>query len=596
MQNMKKEKALKLRNKAEEMLKKQRSKESLSFSEINLLKLVHELQVHQIELEVQNEELALARKQEESVKNKYTILFEFAPSAYFVLTPNGNIAEVNLAGEKMLGKDRRKLINNRLALYISSGTRGVFADFLSKVVSTKYTEHCDVIFESHDGTLIHARLSSSLNTDGNLFLIHAEDVTDRKRSELLMQIHYSIAHSVQVTDSIEQLLEIIRAELGRLLDTSNFFAAIYDAKNDMLSKLIYRDEKDEFTEWPANRALSGHVVKSGKTLLLKSHDIESFARDNNIELMGRPPACWLGAPFIIRNKIAGIMVVQSYDNPEAYTTADVALFEMVAQEAGTYIEKQQMLKDLVEAKESAQQSDRLKSAFLANMSHEIRTPMNGILGFTDLLKEPKLNNARQKKYIEIIEKSGFRMLNIINDIIDLSKIEAGMMEMDLVESDINQQLDYIHTFFKPEVEAKRMKFFFKNPSPMKKVIVKTDREKLFAILSNLVKNAIRYSDEGVIEIGYEINSGVIEFFVKDTGIGIPKERQEAIFERFIQSDIEDRAARQGSGLGLAISRSYIEMLGGEIWVESKEGIGSTFFFTLPYNSESVTAKKQDFRK
>ena len=258
--------------------------------------------------------------------------------------------------------------------------------------------------------------------------------------------------------------------------------------------------------------------------------------------------------------------------------------------------KQKTLKDLVTAKENAQQSDRLASAFLNNISHEIRTPTNGILGFTDLLKEPKRNNARQKKYIGIIEKSGLRMLNIINDIIDLSKIEAGMMELDITESDINQQLDYIYTFFKPEVEAKGMKLFFKNPSPAKKVIVKTDREKLFAILSNLLKNAIRYSDEGVIEIGYEINSGEIEFFVKDTGIGIPKEKQEVIFERFIQADIEDKAARQGSGLGLAISSSYIDMLGGKIWVESKEGVGSKFFFILPYNSDSITAIKNNFRK
>jgi hypothetical protein len=251
--------------------------------------------------------------------------------------------------------------------------------------------------------------------------------------------------------------------------------------------------------------------------------------------------------------------------------------------------------ELIIAKEKAQESDRLKSAFLANMSHEIRTPMNGILGFSDLLKTPNLSGEKQQRYIEVIEKSGKRMLNIINDIIDISKIEAGLMNIEIKESNVNEQIEYIYTFFKPEVEAKGMQLYFKNTLPAKEAIIKTDREKLFAILKNLVKNAIKYAKEGSIEFGYvlkmgsesvdEIQNNELEFFVKDTGIGIPKDRQEAIFERFIQSDIIDTMARQGAGLGLSITKAYIEVLGGKIWVESEEGIGSTFYFTLPYNHE-----------
>ena len=249
----------------------------------------------------------------------------------------------------------------------------------------------------------------------------------------------------------------------------------------------------------------------------------------------------------------------------------------------------------IKAYEQAQESDRLKSAFLANMSHEIRTPMNGILGFSELLKAPHLSGDQQQKYIGIIEKSGKRMLNIINDIVDISKIESGLMKLDIEKSNINEQIEYIYTFFKPEVEAKGMQLLFKNTLSAKEAIIKTDREKLFAILTNLVKNAIKYSNEGLIEIGYvlkvceeSVNHSQIkelEFYIKDTGIGIPKDRQEAVFERFIQSDISNYNANQGAGLGLSITKAYIEMLGGKIWVESEEGIGSTFYFTLPYNVE-----------
>ena len=250
-------------------------------------------------------------------------------------------------------------------------------------------------------------------------------------------------------------------------------------------------------------------------------------------------------------------------------------------------EKEKRAVELIIAKEKAEESDKLKSAFLANMSHEIRTPMNGILGFSDLLKLPGLTGLQQQEYISIIEKSGNRMLNIINDIVDISKIEAGLMIVNNKDSNINKKIEFIYIFFKPQVEEKGMQFFFKNALPTKEATISTDSEKVYSILTNLVKNAIKYSKEGTIEFGYIKKDETLEFYVKDTGIGIPKDRQSAIFERFVQADITDKMARQGAGLGLSISKAYVEMLGGSIWVESEEGIGSTFYFTLPYNAEPL---------
>lgn len=245
--------------------------------------------------------------------------------------------------------------------------------------------------------------------------------------------------------------------------------------------------------------------------------------------------------------------------------------------------------ELIKSKEKAEESDRLKSAFLANMSHEIRTPMNGILGFADLLKEPNLTSKKQQEYIKIIESSGVRMLNIINDIVNISKIEAGLMEVNLTESNVNEQIEYIYTFFKPEVEQKGMQLFFKKSLTSKDAVIKTDQEKIYAILTNLVKNAIKYTNEGFIEYGYRLNMdskpAELEFFVKDTGVGILKDQQEAVFERFVQADSSNKMAYHGVGLGLSISKAYVEILGGKIWLESEEGKGSTFYFTIPYNTE-----------
>lgn len=185
------------------------------------------------------------------------------------------------------------------------------------------------------------------------------------------------------------------------------------------------------------------------------------------------------------------------------------------------------------------------------------------------------------------------MLSIINDIIDISRIEAGYVELNISETNINDIVEDVHAFFNPEAESKTIHLSLKTGLPDADAVINTDHGKVYAVLSNLVKNAIKYTEKGDIELGYSLaethglaslqDRASLQFYIKDTGIGIPKDRQEAIFKRFVQADVEDKMARQGAGLGLAISKAYVDMLGGKIWVESEEGKGSTFYFSLPYN-------------
>ena len=250
---------------------------------------------------------------------------------------------------------------------------------------------------------------------------------------------------------------------------------------------------------------------------------------------------------------------------------------------------------LIKAKEKAEESDRLKSAFLANMGHEIRTPMNGIIGFSELLKNSTLTGEEQQRYIKIIETSGVRMLNIINDLIDISKIESGIMEVDISKCNINDQLEYLYCFFEPEARQKGLKLTYEIFFHAADAIIETDKQKLNAILINLIKNAIKFTFKGSIKFGYILKgtaavneSAELEFFVKDTGVGIPPEQRDIIFERFRQGSESLNRDYEGAGLGLAISKSYAEMLGGKIWVQPNSGNyteenGSTFYFTIPYN-------------
>jgi PAS domain S-box-containing protein len=243
--------------------------------------------------------------------------------------------------------------------------------------------------------------------------------------------------------------------------------------------------------------------------------------------------------------------------------------------------RKKMMEDLIEAKKRAEESDKLKSAFLTNMSHEIRTPMNGILGFTEILKDPKLTGQQHKEFIDIIQKSGQRMLDTVNDLVDISKIETGQVKMYCSETNINELIENLYKFFLPQAQEKNLQLKLKKALPAKYATIYTDKNKLNSILTNLIKNAVKFTDFGVIEMGCIPRNNYLEFIVSDSGIGIPPDRQSAIFNRFEQADLNDVRVFQGSGLGLAISKAYVEMLGGKIWVDSKPGQGSTFYFTLP---------------
>ncbi len=246
----------------------------------------------------------------------------------------------------------------------------------------------------------------------------------------------------------------------------------------------------------------------------------------------------------------------------------------------------EMNAELIKAKEKAEESDRLKSTFLANISHEIRTPMNGIMGFTNLLLQPGLASEKKQQFVSLIEESSKRMLNTINAIISISKIETGQEEVSLSDVNIKKETEYLYALFKPEAEKKGLQLKLEFQLPDQDASIKTDQNKVSVILTNLLQNAIKYTNKGVIEFGCMKKDNEIEFFVGDSGIGIDKDQREKIFDRFVQSfDREYSRAYEGSGLGLSISKAYVELLGGRIWVESEKDRGSCFCFTIPFHGK-----------
>lgn len=239
---------------------------------------------------------------------------------------------------------------------------------------------------------------------------------------------------------------------------------------------------------------------------------------------------------------------------------------------------------LNKAKEDAEMSDRLKTAFIQNISHEIRTPMNAICGFSEFLRNDDLTPDLRNNYITVIQNSSNQLLSIVNDILLISSLEANQIKPDIEKVCINELIAELLVIFQHQNTNARIKIYSVCHLNDKQSVVLTDRTKLNQILTNLLYNALKFTGSGFVEFGYMLKDNNMVFHVKDSGIGISEENKERIFERFFQCDITIQKNYSGTGLGLSISKGFVELLNGKIWVESKYGQGSTFYFTIPYNT------------
>ena len=539
-----------LRRKAVEMLKNNTLKIGSHLSEADIIRLIHELEVHQIELDMQNEELLLAKENEAGATEKYTELYDFAPSGYFTLSRQAGIIELNLSGASMLGKNRSLLINSHFGFFVSEETKPTFRLFIEKIFTSKSNQTCEVALSTGDNEPKYVYLTGNVTGNEDRCLITAVDISERKQAEkalIASEIRYR-----RLFETAKDGILILDAETGKIVDVNPFLYKLLGfTEEQLIDKELW--EIGLFKDVAENQAKFAELQKT-KYVRYDNLPIETIdGRNIHVEFVSN--VYLVGKKEVIQCNIRDIT------------------------------ERKQAEDELIKAKKRAEESDRLKSAFLANMSHEIRTPMNGILGFAELLKQPDLTGEKQQRYISIIEKSGVRMLNIINDIINISRVDSGQMGVSISETNINEQIEFIYTFFRPEVEQKGLYLFYHNSLPVKEAILNTDREKVFAILTNLVKNALKFTKTGTIDFGYEKKDHHLVFFVRDTGVGIPADQLKIVFERFRQGSESLSRNYEGAGLGLSISKAYVEMLGGKIWVESEEGQGTTFYFTLPYEAK-----------
>jgi PAS domain S-box-containing protein len=491
-------------------------------------------------------------------ENRLRSLYENATIGMYRTTPDGQILFANPAMVGMLGYSSFEELSG---LSLESDLFGFKYD--RKLFKTNLEKYGDLrgyegAWTSRNGNLVYIRESAKAFTDENGVIQYyegtVEDITLRKKAEedskLLAERLYLATHNAQIGIwdwDIQKNLVIWDERMYALYGLNPWeFSGVQEA---WVSGL-HPDDR-ESGELKREKALRGESEYDTEFRVLWP--------DGSLH--------WIKANGMVTRDEHGVplrMTGMNYD-----------------------ITKSKMAEDeLRKAKEKAEESDRLKSAFLTNMSHEIRTPMNGILGFTELLHLPDLTDDDRAEYIDIIKKSGDRMLNTINDLMEISSIEAGFVSILKSETNINTSLLFLLSFFELQARQKGLELIVQSPLPDEEAILLTDKDKLESILINLIRNAIKFTHKGSVEFGYVTKDNEIEFYVTDTGIGIPPEKIEVVFDRFIQADVTLSRRYEGSGLGLSIAKAYVEMLDGHIWVQSVEKSGSTFRFTLPW-----TAKK-----
>lgn len=470
------------------------------------------------------------------------------------------------------------------------------------VLRTKKSEHFDEFgYVKGEFRYFDVQKAPIFNEKGEMIGVvgSSRDVTLQKmiekdiseRDKLLNAITKATAQLIQgenLEESIYKSLEIIGKATGlnRIYIISNSFSSemqkpsismAYEWVDDFAKDLeVVRGVKNAYFrqtmfDW-FGQLSQGQIVK-GKT---RDFDpaARTFLESQNVKSI-------LIAPVFVEKNFWGTIGFEDCQSERSWTFTEEQLLTTAAGTIVSVYVRKKNQEELILAKERAEESDRLKSAFLANLSHEIRTPMNSILGFITLLQDPNLTKEEKEEFAKIVKQGGERLLNTMHDIIDISKIEARQMKISYQDVNIDDLFEKLYEIFHPEVVAKDLTFIKPEKVGHDLAWIKTDKDKINSILTNLIKNAIKYTHTGSIEMGCERKSWSYLFYVRDTGIGISPDKCQTIFNRFVQADVSNTRLYEGSGLGLSLSKAYVEMLGGKIWVESKPDIGSIFYFRIP---------------
>ncbi len=625
----------------------------------------------------------------------------------------------NDASEALYGYSREEAMGRKLEdLIVPDEIKDkVIEDFANYTGLNIEIPASELVLKRKDGTSLHVFSSHVMitNNKGEKEIYSVDlDLTQVNRHQLIQEVLSDIATATNTSDDFQDFLKKLKDSLSRIINTRNFFIALYNEEDNSLSLPIFIDDVDQFGTFPAGRTLTAYMISKNQPLLLNEEEMAALEDQDIIDRVGSPCKLWLGVPLRRDDKVMGALVLQSYTDDTIFDETDMLTLQIVSEQISIAIDRKarqeelreseramktlisnlpgmayrckldesftmeflsdgfstltgydandfignkryiysdlihpddrsevwetvkretdrnepyylvyritakggvvkwvwekgtgvyddngnllalegfiiditdriEMEEQIIQAKERAEESDRLKSAFLANLSHEIRSPMNSIVGFSQLLMGEKVPEP-VSQYVGIIFQSSRQLLNVINDIVDMAKVDSGQMLVRKKDFNPEAVIESMKGYAKEQLDNYADKqviiLVSAHPSP-DDVTLFSDEILIRKVMVHLINNAVKFTDRGSIEIGYDIDrNNVFRFFVRDTGIGISSTNHKLVFERFRQVDERTTRKYEGTGLGLSISKGIIGLLGGNLWVESSEGSGSEFYFTI----------------
>jgi PAS domain S-box-containing protein len=560
------------------------------------------------------------RKQSEQLlldeKKTLEAVTQSAQNAILMMDNVGNISFWNKAAERMFGWTEQEAIGKNLHDCIvpkrfHEAYTLAYQNFQAKGEGAVVGKTVEMQARRRDKTEFEASVSlSAVQLDNKWCSVGIiRDITQQKRNELVSHVLYDIAQASISTENMADFFVSIRENLGKLINTKNFYLALHDGQTGLVSFPYFVDEMDAVPEpRMLGKGLTDYVIRTGKPLFGDGLTCKLLELQGHITTVGTPGTLWLGVPLKMKDKVFGVMVVQSYNDPKCYTKADMEIMEFVAIQIAQMIDRKRadeeigtqmsIIEDtnaqLAQARDQAMEASKAKSSFLASMSHELRTPLNAIIGYSEILLE-EMGDVGEASYTSDIDKirmAGNNLLALINDILDLSKIEAGRMDLFIEEFDLQSLLKEINATIKPLVDKKSNTLTVRQPdTPM---LLRLDHTKLRQIIFNLLSNSCKFTEHGEITLTVKsdtsrttVDHDVVIFSVKDSGIGMTPEQMKKLFRDFSQADSSTTKKYGGTGLGLAITKRFCEMMHGTIDVTSNPGQGTTFTVTLPTRLEST---------
>jgi len=465
------------------------------------------------------------------------------------------IRGINPAAAEMVGVKGTSLKGTDLSMWIDTDYKRIFASWRTRRQDQPESFTVEGVLKKISGERVPLELSWAKISKGNILVLIGRDITWKKEIEKELKLKETLLKESQLLSKTGSFRWEINTgkcvwseEEFRLL---GFDPATTQPTYDLLRSVIYGEDLPEFDE---------ALEEAYKNIRPFNHDFRIKKKDTG-EII------WLRAQ--------GRIEYDDYGNP---------LFMYGITQDITELRRAEQ--SLIAAKNDALKSSQAKSEFLARMSHEIRTPMNAIMGMAELLKETKMT-PDQEYYISIFSKAGEVLMALINDILDLSKIEAGEVSIENIPFDLRKLLEDVEDMMKPRALEKGVNYSFEVSHGVSTYLM-GDPTKLRQVLINLVSNSLKFTESGYIRVAITKNPSkkdTLMVSVSDSGVGIPASKQHLIFQKFSQADSSITRRFGGTGLGLAISKSLVELMGGQIWFKSRENVGTTFFFTIPYREQ-----------